>query len=453
MTINEVLADQTPNAGREIWNANDLELEAGLKALAFNVKADPFQAKGDGIADDLPAIQAAVDARREAGGGYVFLPPGTYILGSGPLLMRDGVHLIGAGHYNTFLKLGDNVNSPVITDDGVTRSGGSAFGRVYLSNFSIDGNRDNNFEGQEGIFTSAYFSTFENLMIRNCRTHGIRMGTQGMTNASSQNRIVGCRIFSCGGAGLYLDIKGIDHTVTQNYIYDCDFGVLIRNGGIRLVNNDIYRHRLAGIQVQQTAYGLIIASNDLNGNKRYGMHFTRSTVNGERQWGQFLVEGNSILGDGLEADNAFDGIWVETSVRDGIANLSLLNNKIFTLPGSNRYRYGINLERNVTESKCAGNHIHAPAAGLYNIGRSCSKIELDSLGGAALEAPAIPSSGVPFANPFHVPVTIYIKGNGVTGVAINDVLTGSTTGSFTLMPGKTVTLLYSQEPGWVWFAY
>lgn len=48
----------------------------------FDVKA-AFGAKGDGISDDQPAIQAAVRACEDAGGGTVFLPRGTYFMGSG----------------------------------------------------------------------------------------------------------------------------------------------------------------------------------------------------------------------------------------------------------------------------------------------------------------------------------------------------------------------------------
>jgi hypothetical protein len=48
---------------------------------SFNVK--DFGAKGDGVADDTPAIQSAVNAAtRNAGGGTVHFPKGTYLLNS-----------------------------------------------------------------------------------------------------------------------------------------------------------------------------------------------------------------------------------------------------------------------------------------------------------------------------------------------------------------------------------
>ena len=42
----------------------------------FNVK--DFGAKGDGVHTDSPAINAAIQAASEAGGGTVYFPAGTY---------------------------------------------------------------------------------------------------------------------------------------------------------------------------------------------------------------------------------------------------------------------------------------------------------------------------------------------------------------------------------------
>src|SRR6266545_3691930 len=110
MAIQEVLASHTPNDGRLIWNTNDRELEHRINALALNIKAAPYHAVGDGIADDRSAIQTAINDCSNAGGGYVFIPAGIYTLGTGSLLMKDNVNLIGAGMYSTTIKLGDGVN-------------------------------------------------------------------------------------------------------------------------------------------------------------------------------------------------------------------------------------------------------------------------------------------------------------------------------------------------------
>ena len=452
MPIQQVLPEHTPNEGREIWNANDQSLFERIAALALNVKAVEFGAVGDGVADDRPALQAALDACAQRGGGYVFLPGGTYALQSGALILRDTVNLIGAGMFSSVIRMGDNVNQPVITDEGAFFDRNSAFGRTQLINFAIDGNRSGNPNGQEGILTTAYFSLFENLLIHDCGTHGIRMGRSKLDNASSQNRVSGCRIFDCNATGVYLDVNSIDHNITENYIYNCKIGIYIENGGIRVVNNDIYNHAVAAIHVEQTSYGLVIASNDLNGNVREAIHVSRTTQLTPRTWSQFLIVGNTILGDGLEADNQFDAIHVETSVEAGISNLSILSNKIFTLEGENRYRYGINLETNIVDTRCAANHVSRVGISEYFVGPTCSNVVVDSFGGVPLPAPNLPTSGEALLNPFPVAATIYLNGGQVQNVLIGDTFTGLSSGTFYLPAGKTITLFYDRTPIWNWFS-
>ena len=59
----------------------------------YNVKA--YGAIGNGVANDTAAIQAAITAAYTAGGGEVFLPPGTYLITS--LILRQYVSLRGVG--------------------------------------------------------------------------------------------------------------------------------------------------------------------------------------------------------------------------------------------------------------------------------------------------------------------------------------------------------------------
>ena len=80
------------------WSA---DLTFGINI--YNVKSDRrlgTHASGDGKSNDQPAIQAAIKAAAEDGGGVVYLPPGTYKLqaDSGPLLLfKSRVVVQGAG--------------------------------------------------------------------------------------------------------------------------------------------------------------------------------------------------------------------------------------------------------------------------------------------------------------------------------------------------------------------
>ena len=65
--------------------------------LAVCVTREAFGAAGDGVADDAPAIQKALDTLQETrGGGIVLLPPGRYRLGR-TIHLWKGIRLIGFG--------------------------------------------------------------------------------------------------------------------------------------------------------------------------------------------------------------------------------------------------------------------------------------------------------------------------------------------------------------------
>ncbi len=64
---------------------------AASESRTFDVRS--FGAKGDGRTKDTRALQAAVDACHQAGGGTVLLPPGTYLSGSVRLGSDVRLHL------------------------------------------------------------------------------------------------------------------------------------------------------------------------------------------------------------------------------------------------------------------------------------------------------------------------------------------------------------------------
>tara|TARA_R110000868_G_scaffold54984_4_gene171275 strand:- start:267 stop:1694 length:1428 start_codon:yes stop_codon:yes gene_type:complete len=65
------------------------------------ISVKDFGAVGDGTTNDTTAIQNAITAVQNNGGGSVYFPAGTYIISSAITIETNAVHLIGAGNGNS----------------------------------------------------------------------------------------------------------------------------------------------------------------------------------------------------------------------------------------------------------------------------------------------------------------------------------------------------------------
>jgi hypothetical protein len=126
-------------------------LLAGFSALSadapagafYNVRA--FGAAGDGKTLDSPAINKAIDACAEAGGGTIFLPAGTYL--SGSIRLKSNIHLLidaGATLLGAPQALGaydaeEPFDGPAFQDGGHTYFHNSLIWGENLTNISITG--------------------------------------------------------------------------------------------------------------------------------------------------------------------------------------------------------------------------------------------------------------------------------------------------------------------------
>lgn len=114
---------QTPARGSANWDTWLNARLAQAAALAdipaasgggtsLNVKASPYNAKGDGTTDDTAAVQAALNAADTAGGSTVYFPHGNYLVG--PLTVRNST-FIRADGWNTTVKLRNGGNGYIFT--------------------------------------------------------------------------------------------------------------------------------------------------------------------------------------------------------------------------------------------------------------------------------------------------------------------------------------------------
>jgi hypothetical protein len=110
-----------------------------LAGPAFNVRGAPFSATGDGRTDDTRAIQAALDAALEAGGGVVQVPAGVYLVKT-HLVVPAGVALAGVGRAPGLYSDKDP-GSTLLAVEGAGQTEGSAFITLLGPNSTLQGIR------------------------------------------------------------------------------------------------------------------------------------------------------------------------------------------------------------------------------------------------------------------------------------------------------------------------
>lgn len=221
----------------------DRDIYADLGVV--NVKA--FGAMGDGIQDDRPAIQKAVDSLRKTG-GTVYFPAGVYALSKDPetdagVQFYSNMKLAGAGRGNTILRWRDDVG----TDSYYHFVLGGVEGgvnNVTLTGFEVDGNksartRERFDAGGEGINIDG-----TNTVIYDLYIHDV-LG-EGMDCDNTESMLISNVIVeNTGGNGIHCSDPSvrnvlISNTFTRNCAHGRKEAGNVRYGGLCLRGSGIY---------------------------------------------------------------------------------------------------------------------------------------------------------------------------------------------------------------------
>lgn len=151
-------------------------VRAALTRLWVTPTDAPWQAKFDGVADDLAAVQACVDWAA-ANGRRVLLPSGTAML-SAELKLPSNSYLCGAGAKKTLLKLMTTaaMDQNVITNASNDRTEANAGNAdIHIEHLGVDGSRTDRYGSASGTFSVAStggcgigFSNVQNGYIGHC---------------------------------------------------------------------------------------------------------------------------------------------------------------------------------------------------------------------------------------------------------------------------------------------
>lgn len=404
----------------------------------YNVKDATYGALGNGVADDSAAIQAAIDAAYAAGGGQVYLPPGTYIVGQSAsavtsccLLVRQQVRLVGAGR-STIVKakaaLPVGVTSVIKNVDG-------AWGYDVMS-FTLDGNKANQTNTSNGITLSNTVNPLGPLQPGGIGNGEVTLITDmyviqtkgdGFNLGPSEVRVSDCFAFATDGWGYNLNNDG--------YVVNCTAGVCGKSGSsaggfqlnsdLRLTNCKAYggAGSLGQFHVQSVECTLVACE------------VQESTSNG------FAIGGSrtAMIGCKVSAQ-AQSAVWIKPGITDCQIEFTLVSP--VTLPsGTYTTQYGVYFDTSTARNRVrvswpGGTSFSSAAFGGTLTGQM---IEVDSEKGcqsiayAASITPSVYSGGTAIVGSLTGALTVNAPNDGHTGSTLTFILPQDATG------GRVVT--------------
>ena len=422
----EVAAD--PAEGVHIAPQSDPTGATGawVRRSSGAVEARWFGAKGDGITEDKPAIQAAVDYAGTTGGGVVRLGHGTFLVSDVILFLAPDVTLDARGatvtsamDYTNALIYLNGKGCRVLGGTWMLTSGNAS--PYFLEIDGIDGEIDGaRFVKQpEAGGTHGYLRVeTDGFVMRNCRTEGSNgIQCEGSNCAFLSNRFVGRAI----GGDDAIAIKAISGSASnirivgnnfENLAYFCSIGSEI---GVRDVDDPSH---------SRGVYNVLVASNC--GEACSGLLFVKPGAISNYDYRDGTVEG-IVLSDNILRDQSgakfTRGVAITAARGARVRNITGKNNVIVARTHDDGGRHVGALDIYVPDTS-AMSTAGPPAISDIDIGIEFSDPYDGAPAGAAGTA-GLPTSNI-VAVELQTPgfgtvsnVAIDVKGNGCSQSGIN----------------------------------
>jgi hypothetical protein len=332
-----------------------------VEGTAVSVK--DFGAVGDGVTDETAAVQAALDAVYDSGGGTVIATSGTYLLGEKDgttknlLKLRPNVSIVGEG-LTTIFKVADNT----IGTDGfhVFRNDSELIQGTTYRDFTID------FNGTNNLYPAALGGGF---------CHGIRI--KSLNGAETTEDITIDNVAFLNNPGSQCIVLSPSDDVT-NFPEDCvinnckfrELGYAI-SGNVEMTDHSamlVYLKR--GKVTNNTVYNTTLVNGaTVTGIECHGQGtvITNNTVENCTIGNILAGQANDCV-DNITADNLFKNVDIGVSIWNGVfgvssktvARLKVDNNNIILSDQSSSSDGGITvgtIEGAITESTFTNNTI------------------------------------------------------------------------------------------------
>lgn len=269
-----------------------------LKRDVFNVAY-----YGDGKTD--VEIQAALDAAKNAGGGIVFIPTGTWIISTTLKITASNIHLVGEGQA-TYIKLANATNKAMIS----AKSNSTQLTGIRIANFYLDGNKANQTVNQSGLeMGKCAYSTLENVRVVNAKYIGIAFGE--LTESTVKN----CWAENNGEHGIW-----VGHDCARVLVEGCralgnTWDGIVLDSDNNIVSGCVARNNGAsGIYLDPVASKNILNNNIVLSNGNYGIDLGND------------CSCNTIVGNYIK-DNSSGGVGCAGSQNTIVGNVCINNDQ------------------------------------------------------------------------------------------------------------------------------
>ncbi|MGE3918750.1 MAG: right-handed parallel beta-helix repeat-containing protein, partial [Hyphomicrobiaceae bacterium] len=392
------VADGITNAPSYAYNPGSAFYDAGVPTGEHVFDIRDFGAVNDGNYNNQPAIQAAIQAAHDAGGGIVYIPEGVWGIaaspdGYGSVHLLDNVFLKGAGMGASTLRLVDGSTGDVT---GLVRSQwGIETSNWGIADFTIDGNKANTTGKVDGFFTgpqpgseltdkdvhvlrmeienvSRYgfdpHERTERLSIQDSVAHD--NGVDGFVlDYNIDAELIGNTSYNNGRHGFNFVTTTQDTLVQDNVAYgNGGAGFVVQRGseniegphGITFVGGASYENGREGVLIQLadnvTVSGMDIHDNGREGVRLYGASHITVTGNDIHDNSQSLDEGFSEISIAAYDDQVYG------DVRNAAHNL--IEGNTISAESDVQARYGIEERSGGTwDNIVSGNDITGTARG------------------------------------------------------------------------------------------